>query len=290
GPEATGVASPVSAARCSTGRLAGRISSLGPGSLGSPTAVDSGTSTSPASTGGFGGAAGVPTSEPTAGAGTGSRPASWPVPGTGSGSNVSGGSLSSGTGAAGADGAGTPPGTAYWGIRSATASTMSEAESAPVAGSATGCGADSPGNTGGVAARAAATAGKAVRAVSSPVCGSSGTSARSSKPGRASSEPTSESSKASINSAKPPGMGSLPSVGSGEGTGEMNWTMGKAMAMPLSSSGPENSEQPDQVVEGVVGDPCGQIRRFASPAFREAFDRLLLRRGLAPAEPVQGGL
>src|SRR5690606_7203166 len=98
------------------------------------------------------------------------------------------------------------------------------------------------------------------------------------------------SSRASINSAKPPGMGSLPSVGSGEGTGEMNWTMGKSMAMPLSSSGPENSKQPDQVVEGVVGDPCGQFRRFASPAFREAFDRLVLRRGLAPAEPVQGGL
>src|SRR5690606_37400964 len=70
----------------------------------------------------------------------------------------------------------------------------------------------------------------------------------------------------------------------------MNWTMGKSMAMPLSSSGPENSEQPDQVVEGVVGDPCGQIRRVASPAFRGAFDRLLLRRGLAPAQPVQGGL
>src|SRR5690606_40752837 len=56
----------------------------------------------------------------------------------------------------------------------------------------------------------------------------------------------------------------------------------------LPGSGSENSQQPDEIVEGIVGHPAGEQSGLTSPAFREPFGCLLLGRCLAPAETIEG--
>ena len=59
------------------------------------------------------------------------------------------------------------------------------------------------------------------------------------------------------------------------------------MAMPLSSSGPEYSEQPDEIVESVGGNTARQFRGLAATALGETVDRLVVGGRLAPTEPIQ---